>query len=196
MLKQSTSGKLPHFFKYAKNKKTENVKPANKSTMNRLDDIIKTDKISFKTVVGHFDYSLLMKNIDILTTESKSIIEMYHKMDGKKRIEIDADDKKNKPKLAIYENIRFELLQLAEIDIVVDVLVKHLFSTKSKWKNTLWHSFGDVLVSRLEQSAKGKSGQCEDCYCRIEADKNKKLCSNCAKKRETDRLGTITRKQK
>lgn len=50
---------VPHFFIYAKDKKIKNVRPKNKSVVNRLGERIPNNRINFKQLAGEFDYTNL-----------------------------------------------------------------------------------------------------------------------------------------
>ncbi|WP_306373101.1 RNA dependent RNA polymerase [Bacillus subtilis] len=50
---------VPHFFIYAKDKKIKNVRPKNKSVVNRLGERIPNNRINFKKLAGEFDYTNL-----------------------------------------------------------------------------------------------------------------------------------------
>ncbi|MGG0774318.1 hypothetical protein ABE060_03390 [Bacillus rugosus] len=50
---------VPHFFIYAKDKKIKNVRPKNKSVVNRLGERIPNNRINFKQLAGEFDYKKL-----------------------------------------------------------------------------------------------------------------------------------------
>lgn len=57
---------LPHFFKYAKDKKEKQITCKNNSLVNSLEDIISNPKIRFKnSEIGKVDFKLLMSNPDI-----------------------------------------------------------------------------------------------------------------------------------
>lgn len=61
-----TKDYLPHFFKYAKDKCDSQVVKANKSFVNKLNDIIPNVRINFRNIgIGEIDYTLLMDNPSI-----------------------------------------------------------------------------------------------------------------------------------
>ena len=66
LIKEHISGKLPHFFKYAKDKTNEQIEPVNKSLVNRLDNLITNPRLNFKKLgIDEVDYKVLCSNPDI-----------------------------------------------------------------------------------------------------------------------------------
>jgi arsenate reductase-like glutaredoxin family protein len=190
IVKSYTNVKLPTFFVYAKDKKIEQVESLNKSTVNRLEDIIINKRINFKSVSGKFNYKLLMKNnrVKVEDDKAKEIVELYDKLNStKKWIMKEAKNQDKDIKYDyVWKHIRDELLK-ANIDVqyVVDVLVRQLYAVKdSENKETLWKCFGDVIYSNIEKNIKGTI-QCEGCHVRVKKTNNRqKCCAKCADKRE------------
>ena len=62
-LKSYINNKVPHFFKYAKDREDYQVSNINKSFVNRLDDIIPNPRINCRAInLDTIDYKLLMHN--------------------------------------------------------------------------------------------------------------------------------------
>ena len=72
------------------------------------------------------------------------------------------------------------------VNYVVDVLVEYLYGHKhSRFKTTLWSSFGDVIVENLKFNIVMDQTYCEVCGDLIEkTSNNKKYCIECAKEME------------
>jgi hypothetical protein len=187
--------KVPHFFVYAKDKELNNVEELNDSTVNKFEDIIINKRINFVKVAGKFDYKMLMKRKNVKLDED--IINEYIRLDrSKKWLMRKQDNLKTDHKLYVYNQIRSDLLKINDdIEHVVDVLVRHLYSEKkSRFKETLWWSFGDVLLNNLKNNIKDTK-QCECCGERIMLSANtKKYCEKCAKEKEKIRKREWKRK--
>ena len=152
-IKQYTNKKVPHFFIYAKDKGKNEVAKINKSVINRLHNIIPNPIINFKAVgLNNFNYKMLMgeKHIDISTDSALEIIQKYTELDLYKRfIPIEKDDSDSDDSIYLYKDIRNQMLKVNyNVNYVVDVLVEYLYGHKhSRFKTTLWSSFGDVIVN-------------------------------------------------
>ena len=186
-LKQYTNKKVPHFFIYAKDKDSKNVNTINKSVINRLHKIIPNPIINFKAVgLNNFNFKMLMdeKHIDISTDSAQAIIEKYTELDLKKRfIPIENDDDDSNDVIYLYIDIRNQILHInSNINYVVDVLVEYLYGHKhSKFKTTLWSSFGDIIVENLKFNIVMDQTYCEICGDLVEKiTNNQKYCDECA----------------
>ena len=191
---QNTKGKLPHYFMYAKDKTKEQVERINNIGVNKLKkSVIKDVRINFQ-LKGEFDYKNLMfhEDVKIGSEMAKEIIDIYRKVDLKKRYILteDKDNSKYNSYKFTYQRIRQEILEVnPNIFYVVDVLVKFLYSHRnSKFKTTLWECFGDVMCENIERNIRVKYKYCEVCGDLIEESSNfkNKYCSICAKERERE----------
>jgi hypothetical protein len=112
----------------------------------------------------------------------QQIIDEYIKLNqSKKWMMKKQDNMKTDHKLYIYNQIKDSLLKINnDLDYVVDVLVKYLYQYKnSSYKETLWWSFGDVLLNNLTTNISGTI-RCEHCGKRVEQIKQRQnLCMNC-----------------
>ncbi|WP_368859126.1 hypothetical protein [Cohnella sp. GbtcB17] len=182
--------KLPHFFKYAKDKQEHEIEPANQSVIDRLGKLIPNVRIQFSAAqIGKLDYRLLMSKPD--REPDAAIIEAYAERDLKKHFfgKTKAGDGEDTQQGYLYVKIRKELLEINDdIDAVVDVLVAYLYGLKqSSYKTTLWSSFGDILVRNLKKNVPMKLDDghimCESCGERIiKTSRNQKKCEPCAAK--------------
>ncbi|MEH7232568.1 hypothetical protein V7070_10105, partial [Bacillus safensis] len=63
---------------------------------------------------------------------------------------------------------------------VVDVLVKHLYKKKSRYKATLWECFGETILNNLKRNLKTFKGcvKCGQMY--KPTSNNSSFCSKCS----------------
>ncbi len=193
-LKQYTNKKVPHFFIYAKDKEKNNVNKINDSVINRLHKIIPNPIINFKAVgLNNFNFKMLMdeKHIDISTDSAQAIIEKYTELDLKKRfIPIAKDEDDSNDTVYLYTDIRNQILSInSNINYVVDVLVEYLYGCKnSKFKITLWSSFGDIIVENLKFNIVMDQTYCEVCGDLVEKGSNRqKYCDDCSRELQLER---------
>lgn len=177
-----TKAKVPHFFIYAKDKKESEVEKVNNSVVNRLEKIIKNNRMAFSTAgIGKFDYKMLdrYENVNV----DDKIIKLYEELDEKRYFTINSKRGEENYRY-IYKSIREKLLESnPDIFYLVSVLVEYLYNTKNNIiKTTLWECFGDVLVENLKYNIKNKYDYCEVCGIIIEKSSNsRKYCSDCTK---------------
>lgn len=195
LISRYTKSKLPHFFIYAKDKKTSSVNDIDLSTtMGKIESRIPSGRLTFKNnKLGRFDYTLLMKNKAIELNDE--IISLYKKLNrGVGYYNIKDGDRTHMP--FVYQNVRNELFSLGydESD-VVDILVAYVYGSKTHHKNTLWTAFGDIILSNLRANIVKENMNtticCNVCGDRIERKSNRTLyCEECAKKikQENDKL--------
>jgi len=186
-MSKCTSGKLPYFFIYAKDKKRHQVEARNESTVNMIKSIIPKHHIDFrKSNVGKFDYKLLMSDSSIKIKHiNNGIIDLYTELDLHKYFMINYVDEKENNLTYMYQEMREKLLEVEQdIDIVVDTLVGFLYKyKKSSYKISLWECFGDVLVDNLKNNINQPLDngwmQCEVCGDRIPYYNNRLYCEIC-----------------
>ncbi|MEC5261244.1 hypothetical protein [Bacillus amyloliquefaciens] len=178
-IKDYIKNKVPYFFINAKDKEEHSVELINESTVNKLDSIIPSDRINFAAVAGKFDYRFLLKNKEIKLDEA--IISEYKRLDQNKKWLMNDEDIKPGQKLYVYKVIKDRLLKIHEDEeYVADVLVKHLYKKKSKFKSTLWECFGDVILENIQNNLK-RFKSCYSCGKMFKSISNKsKYCSKCA----------------
>ncbi|WP_181279881.1 hypothetical protein [Bacillus atrophaeus] len=176
--------KVPYFFINAKDKDETNVETLNKSTVNKLENIIPSVRINFASVAGHFDYQMLLKNRNAKIDET--IIKEYTRLDqNKKWLMNKEEERKPDHKLYVYKIIRDRLLELHKNEhYIADVLIKHLYKKKSKYKATLWECFGAILLDNLNMNLKNMK-RCGICSTLINSVSGKrKYCEKCAKEQK------------
>ncbi|MGV2885472.1 hypothetical protein V4D07_22460 [Paenibacillus taichungensis] len=185
--KKITNQKLPHFFKYAKDKEVDKVQVKNSSIVNMLDHIIPNTRLNFKaTDLGNFNYKVLMSGkIHKDNTLRDEIIKVYSERDLKK-YKMDSDQSNGDwtgDNLPIYQIIRNEIISVGQdVEYIVDVLIEYLYEhKKSSYKTTLWSCFGAEILENIKNNIKDSSVQCERCSERTEIRGKKNLyCVDCA----------------
>lgn len=180
-----TRSKVPHFFIYAKDKLKENVENINDSTVNKLNYIIPDKRINFKKVAGKFDYTYLMYNSKVQLADE--IISKYVELDRAKKWKIKKDNFNSSDAIFIYKKIRDELLAMNnDENYIVDILIKYLYEKQSSWKETLWKSFGDIILNNLQRNLKNTK-PCDGCGQLIKIVNNRtKYCQKCWNRRERE----------
>lgn len=188
-----TNKPLPHFFKYAKDKKNNQICDANLSFVNKLEPIIPNPRMSFKSLgLGEIDYKLLMydpdMNVDvsiadngrIIEEETNPVIVEYNKFSKEYYLAIDSticsiNDSKSDAYMRsqlkyrhIANDIRSTLSKFGYNDVeVTDILVKYLYGIRKNSVNkaALWICYGDIILRNLKESfeLETKQMQCVDC---------------------------------
>lgn len=193
-IKDYIKNKVPHFFINAKDKEEHSVESINESTVNKLDSIIPSDRINFAAVAGKFDYRFLLKNKEIKLNEA--VINEYKRLDRNKKWLMNDEEAKPGQKLYVYKIIKQKLLEIHNDDgFITDVLVKHLYKKKSKYKSTLWECFGDIVLENIKHNLKTFKGCCI-CGKAFKPTSNKaKYCQSCGKKKERDKYKKYNKKR-
>ncbi|MGP7815535.1 hypothetical protein ACTXGU_00075 [Niallia sp. 01092] len=196
-IKEYTKQKLPHFFKYAKDKKDNQIVPIIKdkfvSVVNMLDEIIISNRNDFSSIDAQLtlDYTKLMKKkhnqINLKDEQAKAIIEVHTKENQqkyrtmKKQLK-NTEDKDSTTKLGIYETIRNNILKVNDdVEYVTDVLVKYLYENNSEHKETLWKAFGQQIVINMKKNIVN-TNCCKECGEYIAP--RRQYCTDCAKERK------------
>lgn len=192
-LKRFSKMKLPHFFKYAKDKEDKQVNEINNCTVNMLENIIPNKPIQFKKIVGDCDYKMLMKNFNV--RNNKNIIDTFIDINRRKGTMTKFQGYNDE---GFIKHMKDTMSNISTDDsYVVDVLVKHFFKTNSSFKKTLWDCYGDIILENILLNV-GESKCCEKCSERFDGKKNEKLCITCKKekKKEQDRLAYLKFQEK
>ncbi|QNK60692.1 hypothetical protein H7F31_17980 [Paenibacillus sp. PAMC21692] len=204
-IREFKSAKLPHFFRYAKDKEVEKVAPTNRSVVNRLSTIVPNRRINFNAAnLGQFNYQTLMRNkrVALKSDEAQAIITKYTELDtGKFMKSFKKYEEAAIP--YVYMNIRNQILDTnSNLNYVVDVLVKYLYVEKaSSYKTTLWSSFGDVIVANLRRNIEDGLDNgfilCADCGDRAQLVRQRQtLCDPCQMVRTRERKRIQKRRER
>lgn len=189
--------KVPHFFMYAKNKTTKQVEELGECNIDRITNVVKSNRIVFKDLLGKYSYKILMTNsdVDCKTDKANEILELYRELENtnlRKLSHVDFSildiDEKKRALLQIEFDTNKQRKMFLDIigeskEYITDVLVKLLQDDVNK--DTLWRLFGEVIYSNLERNLKGTK-ICKNCGKRFEYDtdsrKSPANCQECAHK--------------
>lgn len=185
----ATSGKVPHFFVYAKGKTAKQVESANGSVVNRLERIIKAPNLRFETkTLGKFDYRMLMhdKNTEIREADLR-IIETFVEISKNCGYRLSEDDSDKNNHNYVYQQTRDSLLDIdKDIYHVVDILILQMFGIQStKRKSMFWGCFGDVVLENIRKNIDTNTILCSRCGKRIKPMSHRQeMCDECAAEQE------------
>lgn len=178
--------RLPHFFKFAKQKGDSQIIRRNASVTNRLRDHIKRRRIKFDaSVINGYDYHMLMGNrsqqIDLsIIGEWKRLTKTlngYMFVDG---------DKRNNYQY-LYDDVRNKMLAMFPASNIVDVIIQYYFGVvKSKRKVIIYEVWGDKIYENLCRNLRG-TGVCRRCGKRfVKRSNSQTICNDCAKIAESE----------
>jgi hypothetical protein len=208
LIKPYINSKMPHFFKHNKKKnknkngtkKKMRVEENNGSTVNKLEEIIKNKRITFEEVAGgSFDYKLLMN--EKFVELDMDIIEKYIELDQSKKDLLKTHNEtapKKKGTLYAYKLIRDEMLMVnSDVYYVTDVLIEYLYnSKKSRFKDSLWESFGEIIEENLERNL-NEALHCTDCDSKFRKVKQRQVrCEECQNRKTREDAKKRVRKQR
>lgn len=190
--------KLPHFFRYAKDKvykskdklkegEKNQVEEWNNSTVNKISRLFdKNNVTNLSFCKGEFDYTVLLNDKDIVI-DDKLIKEYQTLIDTNKyklNKQIKESDTYNQATIIGY--IKHKLLKFNSNEVeVTDMLVKHLYENNHEYKSILWDAFGEVVVANLEKNLIA-NGDVRKCMCG-EVFKKRGKTIKCNKCRENDK---------
>lgn len=182
-----TNNKVPHFFKYAKDKNESQIEKRNESFINKLDYKIKDRRIDSRvTKLKKINHEILMNNpnikCDIVCYDNGHINEeltdpmivkyfelnnKYHfKIDNVENIDIPRDGQFNNSQLKellffkrVSDEIKVELSKFGYTDSeIADILVKLLYYVKpSSHKSILWFSYGEYILENIKRHKKAST---------------------------------------
>lgn len=187
--------KVPHFFIYAKGKSKDNVEELSNCNIDRISNVVKSNRIVFKDLLGKYSYKILMSNpyIDIKSEKAQEIINLYREIENvnlRRLSHTDWDNIDFWEQKKVYLQIQFDsnkqrklftdLIGMPE-EYISDVLVKALQDDVNK--DTLWRLFGEIIYHNIEINLNGTK-ICKKCGNRFQYDpssigKPNSLCANC-----------------
>lgn len=215
--KKYSGKKVPHFFRYAKNKTIHQVEKLDKSdksdkmsmcNIDRIYDVVQSNRIVFKDLLGKYTYKNLMsdKSLDISNVDISNILKLYKTINDtniRRLSYVDTDmlelDEKRKLQIQLEFDSKKQRKMFVEYigespEYITDVLIKSLQSDINK--DTLWRLFGDVIYENIKRNLEGTK-ICEVCGERFEYNikscKPSRYCNSCAKKvnKEKTRLNMM-----
>lgn len=195
--------KVPHFFIYAKGKSKDNVEELSNCNIDRISNVVKSNRIVFKDLLGKYSYKILMSNpyIDIKSEKAQEIINLYREIENvnlRRLSHTDWDNIDFWEQKKIYLQIQFDsnkqrklftdLIDMPE-EYISDVLVKALQDDVNK--DTLWRLFGEIIYHNIEINLNGTK-ICKKCGNRFQYDpssigKPNSLCANCRSQNQLEK---------
>ena len=195
LIKNYTRSKLPNFFIEAKGYERYQVEPVNNSFVNKLKNIIKRKRLSFKNI-DVFSYRKLMYDKEIEFID-KNLIKEYENLSNLFPVITNAQNNdsggSNIP--YIVSNAKKRLLEFGYSEQeTTDMLIKHLYGIDSQSKTLLWNCFGNIIVSNLKKNLNPRETYCKQCGKRFIPKSNaNKYCDLCfEKKQKKTGVRTIT----
>lgn len=195
--------KVPHFFIYAKGKSKDNVEELSNCNIDRISNVVKSNRIVFKDLLGKYSYKILMSNpyIDIKSEKAQEIINLYREIENvnlRRLSHTDWDNIDFWEQKKVYLQIQFDsnkqrklftdLIGMPE-EYISDVLVKALQDDVNK--DTLWRLFGEIIYHNIEINLNGTK-ICKKCGNRFQYDpssigKPNSLCTNCRSQNQLEK---------
>ena len=195
--------KVPHFFIYAKGKSKSNVEELSNCNIDRISNVVKSNRIVFKDLLGKYSYKILMNNpqIDIKTEKAQEVINLYKEIDNvnlRRLSHTDWDNVDFWEQKKLYLQIQFDSNKQRELfaeiigmpeEYISDVLVKALQDDVNK--DTLWRLFGEIIYRNLEKNLSGTK-ICKKCGNRFHYDtsivgKPSSLCASCRNQNQLEK---------
>lgn len=195
--------KVPHFFMYAKNKTTKQVEELGECNIDRISNVVKSNRIVFKDLLGKYSYKMLMNNpdVDCKTDKANEILELYRELENtnlRKLSHVDFSildiDEKKRALLQIEFDTNKQKKMFVDIigeskEYITDVLVKLLQDDVNK--DTLWRLFGEVIYGNLEKNLKDTK-ICQCCKQRFtyvsKQGKPPIYCEECSRKNQLNKF--------
>lgn len=158
-IRKRSSGKLPSYFEYAKDKTQEQVCLPCNSTMCRLSKAIKSTHIKFdKLVDGKFEFEKLASpNFENLTMkefkETNPVISAYNYWNKRQNVCKVNDKNIIQEHTVRYRKLRKHIIEdsgVDDIQYIVDCLIGYLYQKNPKpSKKMLWGCFGEEMFLNL-----------------------------------------------
>lgn len=195
---------------YAKNKTLKQVEELGECNIDRITNVVKSNRIVFKDLLGKYSYKMLMNNpdVDCKTDKANEILELYRELEStnlRKLSHVDFSildiDEKKRALLQIEFDTNKQRKMFVDIigeskEYIADVLVKLLQDDVNK--DTLWRLFGDVIYSNLEINLKNTK-ICKCCSKRYEVkpkDFSSNNCNECKTRIEKENVKNRVRKHR
>ena len=165
-------------------------------------DVVKSNRIVFKDLLGKYSYKVLMTNpdVNIKSDIATEIISLYREIESvnlRQLSHTDWDGLDFRDKQKIQLQIQFDAVKQRQmfIDIIgqpaefiSDVLVKALQDDVNK--DTLWRLFGDVIYNNIQRNLAGTK-ICKNCGKRFnyDSDMDRNIyCDNCKRIKHAQKI--------
>ena len=187
---------------YAKNKTSKQVEELGECNIDRITNVVKSNRIVFKDLLSKYSYKILMNNpdVDCKTDKANEILELYRELEStnlRKLSHVDFSildiDEKKRALLQIEFDTNKQRKMFVDIigeskEYIADVLVKLLQDDVNK--DTLWRLFGEVIYGNLERNLKDTK-ICKQCGNRFELSPNTRkipvVCKKCAEDNDREK---------
>lgn len=196
LIRNSTKGKLPNFFIYAKDKESHQVEDPNDSTMNRIAQHIPDPRIKFSKSISKFDYRMLMNlQAGFTLEEDNQIVKAYDYWNARQYTFNDQEENVKDQDLYKFKQMRAKIIADSgtdDIDYIVNTLVACLYTVRNtSAKKALWACFGREILENLKKNLEGKGKICQVCGKRFvqETRGQRALCcsEDCSRKLKNQR---------
>lgn len=177
-----TKAKVPHFFMYAKDKKSEQVERCTSCTTDRIAKLFPKRKLNFnfkQENIGKFDYKVLMNNHDVEILPE--IADTYKKISSTLNFR-NLDDKKYNNYIAVFDDAKQRILNMPyDKNVIIDNIIFDLFGKRhTPLKRAFWFLFGDEVYENIKKNLEDGLDYCPRCHKRFyKTHKSQKYCSKC-----------------
>lgn len=195
------SKKVPCFFKYAKDKRDNQIEKKGYGNIDRIESLVPDNKIHFKDLPAKYDYKKLMSDdVDVKTDDAKRVLDLYSFINqnnsNRKASSVMSNCNDERKKEVIQsrldmEKLKIEFMKCLELDIeyIVNVLVKGLRNETEK--DLMWNLFGEEVYGNICGNIPENSKFCEVCGERFEFEqkvgKPVVMCNSCSREKEKER---------
>ena len=176
--------KLPAFFVYAKDKKSEQVEAINDCIVNRIFTLYPEDNFKFAFVdKRRFDYRMLMNNPDIVVDEE--VLRVYS--DTVSTIKLKKDKEEASNAIVVGDIIKvmqqFDYAQYEICDMLVkDMFKEHTVFKEDRRKEFFFYVYGDIVYENILANKLKYGYICIDCGAEINKTRGKQCrCEKCQK---------------
>lgn len=179
IIKSYTRVKLPHFFKYAKDKEDWQVEPPNDSTMNRISKAIPDSRVKYNKAIRKFDWRVLTDGGEYTVNEDAPVIKAYNYLVRHQHQFNDENDNVKGADTYAAKMMRERILadSGADLSYVVNSLVAYLYTVKeASNKKLLWDCFGWDIVNNIRVNVEDLGKICPICGRRFTLAVHNQVC--------------------
>lgn len=176
--------KLPAFFVYAKDKKSEQVEAINDCIVNRIFTLYPEDNFKFAFVdKRRFDYHMLMNNPDIIVDEE--VLRVYS--DTVSTIKLKKGKEEDSNAIIVGDIIKvmqqFDYAQYEICDMLIkDMFKEHTVFKDDRRKEFFFYTYGDIVYENILANKPKYGYICVDCGGDINKTRGKQCrCEKCQK---------------
>lgn len=210
--KKYSNRKVPRFFVYAKGKSKGQVEEKSENNINRISNIVKSKRITFKDLLGSYQYAKMMNAKydikDVSEEDKQKILDLYNEIDLANKRELskhdldfmEFEDRQKVKILLSWKGERQKTLFQKSINIneeyIANILIKELHGKINQ--DSLWRMFGETIFANLQTNLENTK-ICECCKERFEyaqkTGKPKVYCDICAYEKEIEKYEKYNQKR-